>query len=64
MKKYLMKEAINIIKELIKNSPTIAGECGGDLSCFFCLEDHNQLKIHDKDCPYVKAKDFITNRST
>ena len=40
--------------------PTYAGECGGDISCFFCGEwSFGEEDCHEPDCIFVRAKKLI-----
>ena len=42
-------------------NPIYAGECGGELRCFFCGEYqvHTDSGEHDEDCIFVAAKRLV-----
>lgn len=55
-------EAIDIIQSLLNEGFTYASECGGDIHCFYCGEyQFGKKEQHEKDCPWIRAKEFITN---
>jgi hypothetical protein len=59
-----MDEALKLWREWFKDdgNPIVAGECGGDLSCFFCGGWQVAVKSpceHKPDCIYVRAKALI-----
>jgi len=57
-------EAINIIQKLISKGFDYTSSRDGHTYCFYCDGHCTYKPMHERDCIYIIAKEFITQYST
>jgi len=50
-------KARKLLIEVVEQTPRVASEKDGDISCYFC--NAGVSEDHDKDCTYAKIQDFL-----